>query len=326
MIEAVALGSEGLTVSRQGLGCMGMSAFYGHHSDRESLATIDRALELGVTLLDTADVYGPETNERLLATAIAHRRDRVVVATKFGVVFDPAESERGVSGGRPDYVHRACDASLARLGTDWIDLYYLHRLDPDTPIEETVGAMAQLVEQGKVRYIGLSEVGPATIRRAHAVHPLSALQTEYSVWSREPEESILPTLRELGIGFVAYCPLGRGLLTGRFRSLDGLADDDFRRIQPRFQPVNLDVNLALVERIREIAAARGITPGQVALAWVHSRGADVVPIPGTRRLDHLEENAAALDVRLPVDELEALELLGPALGERYSDMSRIESV
>ena len=325
MIETVPLGSQGLMVSRQGLGCMGMSAFYGPHSDRESLATIDRALELGVTMLDTADVYGPETNERLLAAAIVHRRDRVVVATKFGVVYDPAASARGDTGGNAGYVRRACEASLTRLGADWIDLYYLHRLDSSTPIEETVGAMAELVAEGKVRYLGLSEVGPETIRRAHAVHPLSALQTEYSVWSREPAERTLPVLRELGIGFVPYSPLGRGFLTGRLRSLESLAEDDFRRVQPRFDGANLDANLALVGRVEEIAAARGVTPGQVALAWVHSRGADVVPIPGTSRSDHLEENVAALDQRLSEAELERLDLIGPAQGERYADMSRIES-
>jgi len=231
-----------------------------------------------------------------------------------------------VTGGSPDYVRRSCDASLARLGTDWIDLYYLHRLDPSTPIEETVGAMSQLVERGKVRYIGLSEVGATTIRRAHAVHPLTALQTEYSVWAREPEELILPTLRELGIGFVAYCPLGRGFLTGRLRSVDGLAEDDFRRTQPRFQGSNLDANLALVDRIEEIARARALTPAQVALAWLHTRGNDIVPIPGTTQSRHLEENAAALDVLLTEDEIEGLDLLGSARGDRYADMSRIESV
>jgi aryl-alcohol dehydrogenase-like predicted oxidoreductase len=322
-MQHVKLGSQGLEVSRQGLGCMGMSEFYGARDDDESIATIHRALELGVTLLDTADIYGPETNERLVGRAIADRRDQVVLATKFGIVRDPSDPKvRGVNG-RPDYVRSHCDASLARLGVDHIDLYYQHRVDPDTPIEETVGAMAELVAAGKVRHLGLSEAAPETIRRAHAVHPISALQTEYSVFARDPEAEILPTLRELGIGFVPYSPLGRGFLTGSFRSLDDLDDDDFRRGQPRFQGENLDANLAIVQRLEAVAREHDATPAQVALAWVHAQGDDVVPIPGTKRRRYLEQNVAALDVALTADDLRGLEEAGVAHGERYADMSGV---
>jgi aryl-alcohol dehydrogenase-like predicted oxidoreductase len=322
-MQHVKLGSQGLEVSRQGLGCMGMSEFYGARDDDESIATIHRALELGVTLLDTADIYGPETNERLVGRAIAGRRDQVVLATKFGIVRDPTDPKvRGVDGS-PDYVRAHCDASLARLGIDHVDLYYQHRVDPKTPIEETVGAMAELVSQGKVRYLGLSEAAPATIRRAHAVHPISALQTEYSLFARDPEAEILPTLRELGIGFVPYSPLGRGFLTGSFRSLDDLDDDDFRRGQPRFQGENLDANLAIVQRVEAVAREHDATPAQVALAWVHAQGDDVVPIPGTKRRRYLEQNVAALDVALTAADLRGLEEAGVARGERYADMSGV---
>jgi aryl-alcohol dehydrogenase-like predicted oxidoreductase len=320
-METISLGSQGLTVSRQGLGCMGMSEFYGPPDDDESIATIHRALELGLTFFDTADMYGPHVNEVLLGKALGPRRDEVVVATKFGIVRDPQDpSVRGISG-RPDYVHRACDASLARLGTDHIDLYYQHRVDPETPIEETVGAMAELVEAGKVRYLGLSEAAPATIRRAHAVHPISALQTEYSIWARDPEAEILPTIRELGIGFVPYSPLGRGFLTGTTRSVDELDEGDFRRFQPRFQGDNLAANIAIVERIDAVAASKGCTPAQVALAWVHAQGRDMAPIPGTKRRHYLEDNIAALDLVLTESELATLAELGSASGDRYADMS-----
>jgi aryl-alcohol dehydrogenase-like predicted oxidoreductase len=322
-MQHVSLGSQGLEVSRQGLGCMGMSEFYGERDDDESIATIHRALELGVTLLDTADIYGPHTNERLVGRAIADRRDRVVLATKFGIVRDPDNpSARGVNG-RPEYVKARCEDSLQRLGIDHIDLYYQHRVDPATPIEETVGAMAELVAAGKVRYLGLSEAAPETIRRAHAVHPISALQTEYSLFARDPEKEILPTLRDLGIGFVPYSPLGRGFLTGAFRSLDDLADGDFRRSQPRFQGQNLEANLAIVAAIEAVATAPSATPAQVALAWVHAQGEDVVPIPGTKRRRYLEDNAAALDIRLSDDDIARLEEPGGARGDRYADMSAV---
>ena len=322
MTETIALGSQGLVVSRQGLGCMGMSEFYGPRDDQESTATIHRALDLGITLLDTADIYGPFINEELVGQAIAGRRDEVVLATKFGIVRDPANpSARGVDG-RPEYVRRSCEASLRRLGTDHIDLYYQHRVDPDTPIEETVGAMAELVSAGKVRYLGLSEAGPQTIRRAHAVHPISALQTEYSIWARQPEAEVLPAVRELGIGFVAYSPLGRGFLTGAVDVAE-LAPGDFRRGQPRFLGENLDVNQVIVDRIRQLAAARGVTPAQLALAWVAQQGQDIVPIPGTKRRRYLEENAAAAGLVLTDAELTALAEAGTARGDRYADMSRI---
>ena len=321
-METVQLGSQGLTVSREGLGCMGMSDFYGPGDDAESIATLQRALELGVTFLDTSDMYGPHTNERLLGRAIANRRDGVVVATKFGIVRDPDDAHARAIDGSPEYVKQACEDSLQRLGIDHIDLYYQHRVDPKTPIEETVGAMGELVAEGKVRFLGLSEAAPETIRRAHATHAISALQTEYSIWERGPEAQILPTLRELGIGFVAYSPLGRGFLTGKLRSLDQLADDDFRRFQPRLQGDNLEANVAIVERIDALAAEKGATPAQIALAWGLAQGEDVVPIPGTKRRAYLEENAAAVDVELTEDDLAALDD-ARAAGARYADMSSV---
>jgi aryl-alcohol dehydrogenase-like predicted oxidoreductase len=320
-MEMIELGSQGLTVSRQGLGCMGMSDFYGPLDDAESTATIHRALDLGVTFFDTSDMYGPHTNEVLLGQALGGRRDEAVIATKFGIVRDLDDATKRAVNGRPEYVRQACDGSLSRLGVDHIDLYYQHRVDPDTPIEETVGAMAELVAQGKVRYLGLSEAAPATIRRAHAVHPISALQTEYSVWSRDPEVEILPTLRELGIGFVPYSPLGRGFLTGTLRSLDDLDEADFRRYQPRFQGDNLADNIAIVEAIDRLASAKGCTPGQIALAFVHAAGRDVAPIPGTKRRHYLEENVAALDVELSEEDKAVLDAVAPAQGDRYADMS-----
>ncbi|HVG38490.1 MAG TPA: aldo/keto reductase [Pyrinomonadaceae bacterium] len=295
------LGTE-LKVSALGLGCMGMSEFYGERDDRQSVAVIHRALELGVNFLDTADMYGPFINEQLVGAAIKDRRDKVIVATKFGNVRDEDGSFQGING-RPDYVRRACDASLKRLGIDTIDLYYQHRVDTNVPIEDTVGAMSELIRAGKVRFLGLSEAGPETIRRAHAVHPISALQTEYSLWSREPEHELLPLLRELNIGFVAYSPLGRGFLTGQIKSPADLADDDRRRIFPRFQAENFDVNLRLVERFKEMAAERDLQPSQLALAWVLAQGEDIVPIPGTKRINYLEENIAAADVHLSDDEM-----------------------
>jgi aryl-alcohol dehydrogenase-like predicted oxidoreductase len=319
----VPLGTQGLTVSQQGLGCMGMSEFYGAGDDAESIATIHRALELGVTLLDTADVYGPHTNEVLVGKAIADRRDGVVLASKFGIVRDPDDTRARGQNGSPAYVRSACEASLRRLGIDHIDLYYQHRVDPKTPIEETVGAMGELVAEGKVRYLGLSEAAPETIRRAHATHPITALQTEYSVWAREPEAEIIPTLRELGIGFVPYSPLGRGFLTGTLRSVDGLAANDFRRFQPRFQGDNLAANIAIVEVIDAIAAAKGASAAQIALAWVHAQGEDMVPIPGTKRRVYLEDNVAALDIELDASELERLNGAGAAAGDRYPDMSAV---
>jgi aryl-alcohol dehydrogenase-like predicted oxidoreductase len=322
-IETIALGTQGLLVSRQGLGCMGMSDFYGPGNDEESTATIHRALELGVDFFDTSDMYGPHTNEVLLGKALAGRRDEAVIATKFGIVRDPDDPTKRAINGRPEYVHQACDGSLQRLGVDHIDLYYQHRVDPDTPIEETIGAMAELVTEGKVRFLGLSEAAPATIRRAHAVHPISALQTEYSVWSRDPEKEILPTLRELGIGFVPYSPLGRGFLTGALRSLDDLDESDFRRYQPRFQGDNLADNVAIVEVVDQLASAKGCTPGQIALAFVHAAGRDVAPIPGTKRRTYLEENVAALDVELTEEDLAVLDAVAPAKGDRYADMTPV---
>jgi aryl-alcohol dehydrogenase-like predicted oxidoreductase len=322
-METIALGTGGLMVSRQGLGCMGMSDFYGPGDDDESIATIHRALDLGVTLFDTADMYGPHTNEMLVGKALAGRRDEAVIATKFGIVRDPGYPEKRSVNGRPEYVRQACEGSLSRLGVDHIDLYYQHRVDPATPIEETVGAMAQLVAEGKVRYLGLSEAAPDTIRRAQAVHPISALQTEYSVWSRDPEHEILPMLRELGIGFVPYSPLGRGFLTGTMRSLDDLDEADFRRYQPRFQSDNLAGNIAIVEVIDQLAEAKGCTPGQIALAFVHAAGRDVAPIPGTKRRHYLEENVAALDVELTEEDLAVLDTVAPAKGDRYADMSPV---
>jgi aryl-alcohol dehydrogenase-like predicted oxidoreductase len=322
-MESIDLGNQGLVVSRQGLGCMGMSDFYGPRDDDESIATIHRALELGVTFFDTSDMYGPHTNEILVGKALAGQREEAVIATKFGIVRDPDEPTRRGVNGRPEYVRQACEGSLSRLGVDHIDLYYQHRVDPDTPIEETVGAMAELVEQGKVRFLGLSEAAPATIRRAHAVHPISALQTEYSVWSRDPEKEILPTLRELGIGFVPYSPLGRGFLTGTLRSVEDLDEADFRRYQPRFQGDNLAANVAIVEVVDELAQAKGCTPGQIALAFVHAAGRDVAPIPGTKRRTYLEENVAALDVELTEEDLAVLDRIAPAQGARYADMSPV---
>ena len=322
-METIALGTQGLLVSRQGLGCMGMSDFYGPTDDTESTATIHRALDLGVTFFDTSDMYGPYTNEILVGQALAGRRDEAVIATKFGIVRDPADPARRAVNGRPEYVRQSCDGSLLRLGVDHIDLYYQHRVDPDTPIEETVGAMGELVTEGKVRYLGLSEAAPDTIRRAHAVHPISALQTEYSVWSRDPEEEILPTLRELGIGFVPYSPLGRGFLTGALRTLDDLDQGDFRRNSPRFQGENLADNAAILEVIEQLASAKGCTPGQIALAFVHAAGRDVAPIPGTKRRTYLEENVAALDVDLTEEDLAVLDTVAPAKGERYADMSPV---
>jgi aryl-alcohol dehydrogenase-like predicted oxidoreductase len=319
------LGAPGLETSAIGLGCMGMSEFYGTADEGEAIRTIHRALELGVNFLDTADAYGPFANEKLVGRAIEGRRDDVVLATKFGHVRS-AEGERlGIRGDRL-YILAACDASLQRIGTDYIDLYYQHRVDPETPIEETVGAMAELVEAGKVRYLGLSEAAPETIRRAHAVHPITALQSEYSLWTRDPEAEVLPTVRELGIGFVAYSPLGRGFLSGRFRSPEDFEADDFRRDNPRFQGANFDRNLELVERVEELAAEKDVSPGQLALAWVLARGEDVVPIPGTTRVEHLEENVAALEIELTEDDLSELESVfpkGAAAGDRYADMSTV---
>jgi aryl-alcohol dehydrogenase-like predicted oxidoreductase len=320
------LGTEGLEVSAMGLGCMGMSEFYGSADEDEAVRTIHRALELGITFLDTADMYGPFTNERLVGRAVAGRRDSFEIATKFGNVRGEDGSRLGIRGDA-EYVRQACDASLERLGVEHIDLYYQHRVDKDVPIEETVGAMKELVEAGKVRYIGLSEASPDTIRRAHEVHPITALQTEYSLWSRDPEERILPTVRELGIGFVAYSPLGRGFLSGRFRSPSDFPDDDFRRHHPRFQGENFSRNIELVERVEELAAEKGVTAGQLALAWVLHRGDDIVPIPGTKRVRYLEENAAAAGVSLSDDDLRRLEEIAPAgvaAGDRYADMSSID--
>jgi aryl-alcohol dehydrogenase-like predicted oxidoreductase len=312
------LGHTGLEVGAIGLGCMGMSEFYGPGDETESIATIHRALELGVTLLDTSDMYGPHTNERLVGRALAGRRDRAVLATKFGIVRSP-DGSRALNG-RPEYVRASCDASLARLGVDVIDLYYQHRVDPATPIEDTVGAMADLVRAGKIRYIGLSEAGPETLRRAAKVHPIAAVQTEYSLWTRDPEDGVLAACRELGIGFVAYSPLGRGFLTGQFKQLDDFAADDFRRHSPRFQGDNFAKNLALVDHLTAVARAKGVTVGQLALAWVMSRGDDIVAIPGTKRRRFLEENLAAEPIAFTADELAAIDAIAPhgvAAGARY---------
>jgi len=324
-VERGPLGRQGLETAAIGLGCMGMSEFYGTAEEGEAIRTIHRALEVGIDFFDTADAYGPFTNEKLVGRALQGRRDEVMIATKFGNVRG-AEGERlGIRGDRL-YVLAACDASLERLGTDHIDLYYQHRVDPNVPIEETVGAMAELVEAGKVRYLGLSEAAPETIRRAHAVHPITALQSEYSLWTRDPEASVLPTVRELGIGLVPYSPLGRGFLSGRFRSPDDIPEGDFRKENPRFQGQNFDRNLALVERVEELAAEKDVTPGQLALAWVLAQGDGIVPIPGTTRVEHLEENVAALEIELTDDDLRELESvfpMGAAAGDRYADMSSV---
>ena len=321
-MKKVTLGSNGLEVGRLGLGCMGMSAFYSGagRDDTGSIATIHRAIDLGVTLFDTAEIYGPYTNEELLGRALAGRRDEVVVATKFGTILHRGDGSRGLDGSREN-VRISVEGSLKRLGTDYIDLYYQHRMDPSTPIEETVGALGELIVEGKIRGYGLSEAAPATVRRAHAVHPVTALQTEYSLWSREPEAEILPLVRELGIGFVPYSPLGRGFLTGTIRSLDQLEETDFRRTNPRFAGENLEANIRIVEQVDAVAAELGAKPGQVALAWLLAQGDDIAPIPGTKRISYLEENVAADALELSRDQLAALDAVAAPVGDRYADMS-----
>jgi aryl-alcohol dehydrogenase-like predicted oxidoreductase len=324
-MEKAALGSQGLMVSRMGLGCMGMSDFYAGRDDKESMATIHRAMELGVVFLDTADMYGPFKNEELIAKAIAGNRDKFVIATKFGNQRSADGKSLGVNG-KPDYVTQCCADSLRRLNIDTIDLYYQHRVDKNTPIEETVGAMANLVEEGQVRFLGLSEAAPDTIRRAHKVHPISALQTEYSLWSREPELEILKTTRELGIGFVAYSPLGRGFLTGSFQTPEDLPENDWRRLHPRFQGENFKKNLDLANKVKQLAARKNCTPAQLALAWVMAQGKDVVPIPGTKKRSRLEENVKALDVVLTAEDLAEIDRAFPqqiTAGPRYADMSTV---
>jgi aryl-alcohol dehydrogenase-like predicted oxidoreductase len=325
-IETRKLGAAGPEVSAEGLGCMGMSEFYGSADQTEAKSVIWRALDLGVTFLDTADMYGPFTNEELVGKAISGRREEVVLATKFGNVRGENGERLGVRGD-PEYVRRCCEDSLRRLGVERIDLYYQHRVDPEVPIEETVGAMAELVAAGKVAHLGLSEAAPETIRRAHATHPIAALQTEYSLWSRDPEEELLPTVRELGIGFVAYSPLGRGFLTGRFKSIEDLPEDDFRRVNPRFEGENFDRNLELVRRVEEIAAEKGVAAGQLALAWVLAQGRDIVPIPGTKHVEYLEQNIAAAEIELGDEDLRRIDEVAPmgfAAGDRYADMSPVD--
>ena len=322
MLPQRPIGSQGLVASAQGLGCMGMSAFYGKTDEPESVKTIERAIELGCNFLDTADVYGPFTNEELVGKVIRNRRDDVVLATKFGIVRDPNGPMGRGANGKPEYVRSACDASLQRLGIDHIDLYHQHRIDASTPIEDTVGAMAELVEAGKIRYIGLSEPGPETVRRAHATHPVTAIQNEWSLWSRDLEADIVPVCRELGIGIVAYSPLGRGFLTGRFKTFEDLPADDYRRINPRFQGDNFQKNLDLVRRIEDLAREKQCTPSQLALAWLLAQGDDIVPIPGTKRRAFLEENVGALEVSLTPDELHDIDRIAPkgvAAGPRYAE-------